>query len=48
MKYEELSEESKMFIDEMARKHGTTREAILAQLNGLQDGSFENAAGLLS
>ena len=48
MKYEDLSEESKKFIDEMAEKHGKAREEVMAQFNGLQDSSFENAAGLLS
>lgn len=48
MSYEEMSEESKRYIDEMAEKHGRTREEVVAQLLGLQDASFENAAGLLS
>lgn len=48
MSYEELSDESKKFIDEMASKHGKSREEVMAQVNGLQDASYENAAGLLS
>ena len=48
MKYEELSQEAKEFVDEMARIHGRTRDEVMAQFNGLQDAGFENAAGLLS
>lgn len=48
MSYEEMSEESKNYIDEMAEKHGKTREEIVAYLFGLQESSFENAYGLLS
>lgn len=48
MKYEELSQESKEFVDEMARIHGKTRDEVMAQFNALQESDCENAAGLLS
>lgn len=47
MKYEDLSEEGKKFVDDMARAHGKSRDEILAQFIACQGSSFKSA-GILS
>lgn len=47
MKYEDLSEESKKFVDEMAARHGKTREEVIKQASAVLGRGFKKA-GILS
>lgn len=47
MKYEDLSDEGKKFVDEMARAHNKSREAVIAQFVSCQGSDFKKA-GILS
>jgi len=47
MKYEDLSDEGKKFVDDMARAHGKSREEVLAQFVACQGSNFKSS-GILS
>jgi len=48
VKYEQLSKESKKFVDTQAKKKGVSREEILAQFDSASSGKRVKDRGLLS
>ena len=47
MNYEDLSEDGKKFVDDMASAHGKSREEVIAQFVSCQSDGFKSA-GILS